>query len=172
MEDIQVWELVNPDSRERVAAGQRGLTVCSNLNTESSPQLRFLVGDYTTFDDTRCSCGRSHVRAVGAFSGRSDDLINLRGIKMYPTQIEEAVRAVPGVGDEFEVVIDENSDGLDVMTIRIEHDDHSEEGGIAVRAAEEVRSRCEVRVDVDLLSPGTLPKTEFKANRVKDLRKK
>ena len=85
--------------------GQRGLTVCTNLNSESSPQLRFLVGDYTTFNTERCSCGRTHVRAIGSFAGRADDLINLRGIKMFPVQIEEAVRALPGSGDEFEIVL-------------------------------------------------------------------
>jgi len=167
MEDIQVWELVDPDSHEAVPEGERGLTVCTNLHSESSPQLRFMVGDYTVFDTAPCACGRSHVRAVGAFSGRADDLINLRGIKMYPVQIEEAVRAVNGVGDEYEVVIATNADGLDVMTLRVEHDDEATGGTVA----DEVRSRCEVRVDVEVLPPGTLPKTEFKAKRVRDERK-
>ncbi len=172
MEDIQIWESVDPETRARVAPGQRGLTVCTNLNTEGSPQLRFLVGDYTVLDDSLCSCGRTHVRAIGAFAGRDDDLINLRGIKMYPTQIEQAVRAVPDVGDEYEVVISTDGKGLDVMTVRIEHEDRSETGGIADRAGNEIRSRCEVRVDIEVLQVGTLPKTEFKANRVHDLRDK
>jgi len=166
MEDIQVWELVEPDTHAPVPEGERGLTVCTNLNSESSPQLRFMVGDYTVFDTSQCACGRTHVRAVGAFSGRADDLINLRGIKMYPTQIEQAVRAVAGIGDEYEVVIATNDDGLDVMTVRVEHDD----GAAGERVAAEVRSRCEVRVDVEVLAPGTLPKTEFKAKRVRDTR--
>jgi phenylacetate-CoA ligase len=170
MEDIQVWELVDSETKASVATGQRGLTVCTNLNTEGSPQLRFLVGDYTVLDDSPCSCGRTHVRAIGAFAGRSDDLINLRGIKMYPTQIEQAVRAVPDVGDEYEIVISTDGSGLDVMTVRIEHEDRSESGGIGERAVNEIRSRCEVRVDVEVLQVGTLPKTEFKANRVRDLR--
>ncbi len=172
MEDIQVWELVDPETKARVATGQRGLTVCTNLNTEGSPQLRFLVGDYTVLDDSPCPCGRTHVRAIGAFAGRNDDLINLRGIKMYPTQIEHAVRAVPDVGDEYEVVISTDGKGLDVMTVRIEHEDRSETGGIAERAVNEIRARCEVRVTVEVLQVGTLPKTEFKANRVRDVRDK
>jgi phenylacetate-CoA ligase len=105
MEDIQVWELVDPDTTARVPEGTRGLTVCTSLNSESSPQLRFLVGDYTTYTSERCACGRTHVRALGSFSGRADDLINLRGIKMYPVQIEEAIRSVAGIGDEYEVVL-------------------------------------------------------------------
>jgi len=167
MEDIQAWELVDPDSKKTVGPGERGLTVCTNLNSESSPQLRFLVGDYTVFNTDVCACGRSHVRAVGAFSGRADDLINLRGIKMYPTQIEEAVRAVEGIGDEYEVVISTNDDGLDVMNVRVEHADT----GTADKVASEIKTRCEVRVGVEVLPEGTLPKTEFKAKRVNDLRK-
>jgi phenylacetate-CoA ligase len=172
MEDVQVWELVDADTREPVTQGKRGLTVCTCLNSESSPQLRFLVGDYTVFDDRVCACGRTHVRAVGALTGRADDLINLRGLKMYPSQIEEAVRAVPGIGDEYEIVLSCAPSGLDLMTIRIEHPDHAMPGAVVTRVAEEVRTRCEVRVDIEVLSPGTLPKTEFKAKRVRDMRDK
>jgi phenylacetate-CoA ligase len=173
MEDIQVWEIVDPETRRVLRPGQRGLTVCTNLNSESSPQLRFLVGDYTTFSTERCACGRTHVRAIGSFAGRADDLINLRGIKMFPIQIEEAVRALPGTGDEFEIVLSTDSGGLDVMTVRCEHSDHAN-GAAALRQRleDEIRSRCEVRVAAEVLAPGTLPKTEFKAQRVKDRRQK
>jgi phenylacetate-CoA ligase len=172
MEDIQIWEVVDPETRSALPEGQRGLTVCTNLNSESSPQLRFLVGDYTTLTSERCSCGRTHVRAVGSFAGRSDDLINLRGIKMFPVQIEEAVRALPGTGDEFEIVLWTDEGGLDVMTVRCEHHEHASGGsGLRTRLEAEIRSRCEVRVLAEILPPGTLPKTEFKAQRVKDRRK-
>jgi phenylacetate-CoA ligase len=166
MEDIQIWELVDPDGKQRVDEGQRGLTVCTSLNSESSPQLRFLVGDYATCTTAKCDCGRTHMRAVGAFAGRSDDLINLRGIKMYPVQLEEAVRSVSGIGDEYEIVIATDAQGLDIMTARIEHIDPQ----ASERVAREIQNRCEVRCDVELLAPGTLPKTEFKAKRIRDTR--
>jgi len=166
MEDVQVWELVDPESRRPVAEGGRGLTVCTSLNSESSPQLRFLVGDYTVFGSARCSCGRTHVRAVGSFAGRADELINLRGIKMYPVELEAAVRAVPGLGDEYEIVLATTADGLDVMTARVEHADRS----VGAHVAREIQTRCEVRCDVEVLAPGTLPKTEFKARRIRDTR--
>jgi len=173
MEDIQVWEVVDPESRQALPPGQRGLTVCTNLNSESSPQLRFLVGDYATFNTERCSCGRTHVRAIGSFAGRADDLINLRGIKMFPVQIEEAVRALPGTGDEFEIALTTDGGGLDIMTVRCEHSDHASSGAeLQRRLEDEIRSRCEVRVTAEILAPGTLPKTEFKAQRVKDRRQK
>ena len=170
MEDIQVWELVDADTRTPVAEGERGLTVCTSLNSESSPQLRFLVGDYTTFSTGICACGRSHVRAMGSFTGRADDLLNLRGIKFFPSQIEQAVRAVDGVRDEFEIVLSTDGSGLDLMTVRVEHDSHRNGGPVAGAVAEQIRARCEVRADVEVLAPDTLAKTEFKAKRVRDER--
>jgi phenylacetate-CoA ligase len=165
--------LVDPDKRQPVPVGQRGLTVCTNLNSESSPQLRFLVGDYTTFDTAPCPCGRTHVRAVGSFAGRADDLINLRGIKMFPVQIEQAVRALPGTGDEFEIVLSTDDGGLDVMAVRCEHAEHATAGeALRQKLEAEIRARCEVRATAEVLAPGTLPKTEFKAQRVKDRRQK
>ena len=139
--------------------------MCTNLHSESSPQLRFLVGDYATCTTERCDCGRTHVRALGAFGGRVDELINLRGIKMYPVELEQAVRSVGGIGDEYEIVLATTPDGL-VMTVRVEHSDSS----VATRVAAEIRSRCEVRAQVEVLAPGTLPKTEFKAKRIRDTR--
>ena len=166
MEDVQIWELVDPDSHARVPEGERGLTVCTSLNSESSPQLRFLVGDYTVYDTGVCACGRTHVRAMGAFTGRADDLINLRAVKFFPSQVEQAVRSIDGIGDEFEIVLSTSEDGLDVMDLRVEH----ESGDVAEAVAAAVRSRCEVRVAVEVLPPDTLPKTEFKAKRVRDER--
>jgi phenylacetate-CoA ligase len=172
LEDVQVWETVDPVTRAALPDGRRGLTVCTNLNSESSPQLRFLIGDYAMFDRSACACGRTHVRAIGSFAGRADDLVNLRGIKMVPSLIEDVVRGVSGTGDEFEIVLTTNLDGLDIMTVRIEHGAFPEADHVARAVADEIRTRCEVRIDVEVLRPGTLPKTEFKAARVKDRRKK
>lgn len=168
LEDIQVWETVDPVTRQPVAENELGLTVCTNLHSESSPQLRFLVGDYTRLSTAPCACGRNHVRAMGCMTGRADDLINLRGIKFFPVQIEEAIRAIPGTGDEFQIRLSSRPDGLDVMTVVVEHSDH----GVAEAVAREIRSRCEVGSHVEVLAPGTLPKSQMKARRVFDDRGK
>ncbi len=173
MEDVQIWETVDPESLQPVAAGQRGLSVCSNLNSESSPQLRFLVGDFTTLKHDTCACGRSHARAMGCFAGRADDLINLRGIKFFPTQIEKAVRAIPELGDEFQIVLtSRDSDGMDVMKVVVEHADHGPASALTEQVAAAVRLEIEVRADIEVVAPDTLPKTEFKAKRVTDERGK
>jgi len=165
MEDHQIWELVDPDTLTTVKEGERGITVCTNLNSESSPQLRFNVGDYTVYSKEKCECGRTHVRAMGSFAGRSDDLINLRGIKMYPVQLEQAIRAVPNIGDEYEILIETTDAGLDIMTARVEHSED-----VSDLVVNEIKTRCEVTVAVEVLSPNTLPKTEFKAKRIRDER--
>lgn len=168
MEDIQVWETVDPDALQPVAMGEKGLTVCTNLNSESSAQLRFLVGDYTRLSDTPCACGRNHIKAMGCMTGRADDLINLRGIKFFPVQIEEAVRAVPGTLDEFQIRLRTQDDGLDVMQVLVEHTDPA----AADAVAREIRTRCEIRCGVEVVAPNSLPKSEMKAKRVYDERNK
>jgi phenylacetate-CoA ligase len=172
LEDVQIWETIDPVQHAPVPDGERGLTVCTSLNSESSPQLRFLVGDFTTLDHHPCPCGRTHVRAMGSFAGRADDLINLRGIKFFPSQIEEAVRCVPGTGDEFEVVLTTLPDGMDVMTVRLEHPNWMDSAQVIEAVAAQVRSRCEIRTTIEVLRPSSLPRTEFKARRVRDERRK
>ncbi len=166
LEDIQHWETVDANELTPVAEGERGLTVCTNLNSESSAQLRFLVGDYTRLSHEPCACGRNHLRGMGCLTGRTDDLINLRGIKFFPVQIEEAVRAISGTGDEFQIRLTKQADGLDVMTVVVEHADQ----GVAVRVTEEIRSRCEIRCTVEIVAPNSLPKSKMKAKRVFDER--
>lgn len=172
MEDLQIWETVDADTLEPVGPGMRGLSVVTNLCSESSPQLRFLVGDYTTLTTEVCACGRTHQRAQGGFVGRADDMLNVRGVTLFPSAIEDAVRRVPHVGPEFQIDISTERD-LDVLTVRIEprsdlgSDRHAELAGL-VEA--EIISRCELRPVVEVLATGTLPPTQFKAKRVVDRR--
>lgn len=170
MEDTHIWETVDPRTLAAVPEGERGLSVVTNLVSEASPQLRFLVGDFTTLSHAPCACGRTHQRAIGGFVGRADDMLNIRGITLFPSAVEDAVRRVPGVGEEFLIVISRESE-LDVLTVQVEP---RAEGGspteIGRRVETEIISRCEVRPRVEVLPYGTLPKTEFKARRVKDLR--
>ncbi len=172
-EDLQVWETVDPETFEPVAEGSRGLTVVTNLNSEGSPQLRFLVGDFTILDHGRCVCGRTLARARGGFQGRADDMLNIRGLKLFPSVIEELVRGFDDLGHEFQIVLD--SDGaMDRFTIVAETREPMAGAGtesLRARLVSEVVRRCELRPTVELVAPGTLPQTEFKAHRVVDRRR-
>jgi phenylacetate-CoA ligase len=172
MEDVQIWEVVDPQTHAALPDGQRGVSVVTNLVSEASPQLRFLVGDYTTLTRDPCACGRTHLRALGGFVGRADDMLNVRGITLFPSSIEDVVRRVPGLGDEFAIVLSSERD-LDVLTVRVEAlsgTPLTAHPQLAATVEREVRADCEVRAVVEVLEHGTLPRTEFKANRVKDLR--
>jgi phenylacetate-CoA ligase len=172
MEDLQIWETVDPDTLQPVEPGRRGLSVVTNLCSEASPQLRFLVGDYTILATERCACGRTHQRAVGGFVGRADDMLNVRGVTVFPSAIEDAVRRVHHVGSEFQIELSVVRN-LDVLTVRVEPADgvgDDEYESIATHVETEIVSRCELHPVIEVVPPGTLPRTEFKAKRVIDRR--
>lgn len=169
LDDTHIWEVVDPDTGDPVEDGQPGVSVVTNLVSEASPQLRFLVGDYTTLTRRPCACGRTHTRAAGGFLGRADDMLNVRGVTLFPTSVEDAVRSVAGVGDEFAIEVT-REDELDVLTVRVEALSGVDAPALASAVRREVRARCELRPVVDVLSHGTLPPTERKARRVSDLR--
>jgi phenylacetate-CoA ligase len=172
LEDVAIWETVDGDTFEPVAPGERGLTVVTNLMSEASPQLRFLVGDYTTLTEQSCACGRTHVRALGGFVGRADDMLNVRGVTLFPSAIEDAVRRVADAGSEFQVIVSVERE-LDVLTVQVEPRERvreSQYAELARRVENEIVSRCELRPVVEVVGPGTLPRTEFKAKRVTDRR--
>lgn len=172
MEDGQIWETVDPETLEPVPLGQRGLSVVTNLYSEAAPLLRFLIGDYTVLTYDPCPCGRTNARAVGGFYGRADDMLNIRGITLFPSAIEEVVRGFSEVGDEFQIVITQEK-ALDVLTLVAEPRPEVAEkdyARLAKAIQSEVRAKVEVRPEVDLKPYGTLPKTEFKAKRVVDKR--
>ena len=172
MADAQIWETIDPQTLAPTAAGERGLSVATNLVSEASPQLRFLVGDFTVLESGRCECGRNHPRARGGFLGRADDMLNVRGVTLFPASVEDVLRAMPDVGNEFEIVISTERE-LDVLTVRVEPVATLESeryADLARKAETEIIARCELRPVVEVVTPGTLPKTEFKAKRVRDLR--
>jgi phenylacetate-CoA ligase len=172
LEDCQIWETVDPQTFEPVPAGGRGLTVATNLISEGSPQLRFLVGDFATFTEERCACGMTHVRALGGFRGRADDMLNIRGLTVFPSAVEEVVRDIRELGDEFQIVVTLEHD-LDCLRVVAEpRPDVAERrhAALADRIASDVRAKIGIRPEVELRPFGTLPKTELKARRVRDER--
>jgi phenylacetate-CoA ligase len=146
--------------------------VVTNLCSEASPQLRFLVGDVTRLTREPCACGRTGTRALGGFVGRADDMLNVRGVTLFPSALEDAVRRVPEVGEEFEVVLTSQRE-LDVLTLRVECRPDVPDGDreiVAKRIENEVVSRCELRPVIEVLPHGVLERTQTKARRVRDLR--
>lgn len=171
MGDTHLWEAVSSTDFAPVPLGQRGLSVVTNLCSEASPQPRFLVGDFTTLDARECSCGRTGPSARGGFLGRADDMLNIRGVTLFPSALEDAIRRVRGLAEEFQILVTTEHD-LDVLTVQVEPDATSPgaHAALARQVETEIVSRCELRPVVQVLPYGTLPKTEFKARRIKDQR--
>jgi phenylacetate-CoA ligase len=146
--------------------------VVTNLCSEASPQLRFLVGDMTRLTREPCACGRTSTRALGGFAGRADDMLNVRGVTLFPSALEDAVRRVHEVGEEFEIVLTTERE-MDVLTLRVECRQGVPPGDheiVAKRVESEVVSRCELRPVIEVLEHGILERTRQKARRVRDLR--
>ncbi|MDQ6792915.1 MAG: AMP-binding protein [Candidatus Dormibacteraeota bacterium] len=169
MEDTHLIETVDPVTMKPVPDGEPGLSVITNLCSEASPQLRFLVGDFTALSRGTCECGRTHVRTSG-FAGRADDMLNVRGVTVFPSAVEDLMRGLPEVGDEFQIVLERPSEGAEVLRLLVEPRGDASAGGLADRIAVEFRVRFDLRADIEVVPPGSLPKTEFKAKRVRDLR--
>lgn len=174
LEDVHYWEVLDPDTLAPRPDGQRGVSVVTNLSSEASPQLRFVIGDYTRLGRERCACGRTSTRALGGFAGRADDMLNVRGVTVFPSAIDDAVRGVPDAGAEYEVVLTTPRE-LDELTVRVEP-----APGLGAAAhpalrdavARAVRGATELRAEVEVLPHGTLRRTERKARRIRDLRER
>jgi phenylacetate-CoA ligase len=172
MPDTHLWETVDPNTLTAVPEGQRGISVVTNLCSEASPQLRFVVGDFTVLTREVCPCGRTGLRALGGFVGRADDMLKVHGVTVFPSAIEDAVRSIEELGDEYQIVVRQERE-LDFLLIQVEvKPGVSAERWDAITQNLEtgVTSRCLVRPTVELVPSGTIPRTEFKARRVRDLR--
>lgn len=172
MEDLHIMELIDPETFEPVPEGQRGLSVATNLFSEAAPLLRFIIGDFGQFTTAPCGCGRTHLRSLGGFKGRADDLLNIRGVTVFPVAIEEVVRGMPGLGDEFVIDI-RNANGLDELRVQVEVEEGvlpQDQASLKTELIQKLRSVIEVRPEIDIVPAGTIPRPEFKASRIRDAR--
>lgn len=172
--DIALTEIIDPQSGEPVAPGERGELTVTILQKEALPMIRYRIGDITTMDEEPCPCGRTHPR-VHRIQGRVDDMLIIRGINVFPSQVEHALMGVPEVGQHFQIVVDRKG-ALDDMMVRVELNPASFSDKITdimqVRSKVEHRLRnyLNVAVSVELVEPGSLPRFEGKSKKVVDRR--
>jgi phenylacetate-CoA ligase len=171
--DSYMVEIIDPISGERVADGERGELVVTPLVKEAMPLLRYRTGDVTMLMEDGCLCKRA--QKIARITGRSDDMLVIRGINVFPSQIEHVLLKIPEVGNQFMVYID-RINHLDEMTVEVEinRDFFSGEltdlAKIQKKVGKELRDTLELRTTVRLVEPGSLPRFEGKAKRVIDRR--
>jgi phenylacetate-CoA ligase len=171
MEDTHLVETVDPVTHRPTPPGTPGLVVITNLCSEASPQIRFLVGDVTTLSTRECACGRTHVHC-GGFAGRADDMLNVRGVTLFPSAVEDVLRRLPELDDEFQIVLDTDERGRERFRLVVEVQPGADAAAAIARIEHEFRARFDLRPEVEVAPAGSLPKTEFKARRVRDERKR
>jgi Coenzyme F390 synthetase len=172
--DLAYVEILDPETGESLGPGEKGEMVLTMLQKEALPMIRYRIGDITSFEDEVCPCGRTHTR-VRRISGRVDDMLIIRGINVFPSQIEYALMEIPEVGQHFQIVVDRKG-ALDEMLVRVEvspdafSDKITELMKISKNVEHKLRNTLNVGVKVELVEPGSLPRFEGKAKRVVDRR--
>jgi len=171
-EDHYLLEIVDPQTGEPLPEGEYGELVLTTLCREAMPLLRYRTRDITAVVPEPCPCGRTH-RRLQRIRGRSDDMLIVRGVNIYPQQIEQVLMSLPQVGRNYLIVLD----GLDEMTVKVELAQTSFDGQVEhlVHLENEIVSRLRAEIltrpKVELVPPGSLPVSEGKARRVIDNRK-
>jgi phenylacetate-CoA ligase len=170
-EDHYLLEIINPDTGDPVPDGDPGELVLTTLCREAMPLLRYRTRDITAIIPEPCPCGRTH-RRLRRITGRSDDMLIVRGVNIYPQQIERILMAVPELGRNYLIELD----GLDEMTIKVElspahFDGHVEHlVQLESRLVDKIRAEILTKPKIQLVAPGSLPVSEGKAKRVIDRR--
>jgi phenylacetate-CoA ligase len=173
-EDHFLFEIVDPKTLERLPNGEPGELVITTLSKEALPMIRYRTRDITTLLEEPCVCGRTHVRIMRV-TGRDDDMLIIRGVNVFPSQIEACLVGFPGLAPHYQIVLTREGP-LDAITIDVElgADAPSDQAHLAAKAGEirqHLKSMIGVSCTVDIKSPGAVPRSQGKAVRVKDLRK-
>ena len=170
-EDNFILEIIDPQTGEPVPDGQLGELVLTTLKREAMPLLRYRTRDVTSLITEPCACGRTH-RRIARITGRSDDMLIIRGVNIFPQQIERVLMATPQVGRNYLIIIE----GLDDLTVKVELSAAGFDGQVEHLAAlqnqlvEKLKAEIWVKPKLDLVPPGSLPVAEGKAKRVLDKR--
>jgi phenylacetate-CoA ligase len=173
--DIAIMEIIDPDTEESLGPGQEGELVMTVLKKEAMPMIRYRIKDLTMIMDSECDCGRTSPR-IRRITGRSDDMLIIRGINVFPSQVEHTLMQIPEVCGQYMIVVDRIG-ALDYMTVQVElrpeafSDKVDDMLKLQKRISNELKKYLNVAVEAELMAPGSLPRFEGKAKRVTDRRK-
>lgn len=174
-EDHFIVECLDPVTLEPVDEGQSGELVFTSLTKEAMPLIRYRTRDVASLDRRPCPCGRTGVR-MSRVRGRTDDMLIIRGVNVFPSQIEEALLRVEGTAPHYLIEVDRPGT-LDEVTVKVEvrpgdfSDKMSQMQNLREKIGREIQSVAGIRVEVDLVGPQTLERSAGKARRVIDHRR-
>jgi phenylacetate-CoA ligase len=172
-EDHFLFEVIDPATLQPLPSGEAGELVITTLTKEALPMIRYRTRDITRLSRSPCSCGRSHVR-IHRITGRNDDMLIIRGVNVYPSQIEAVLVGMEGIAPHYQLVV-ERRGSLDELTVEVETlraFSPGESRSIERKVAHHVKSLIGVTASVAAKKPGEVPRSQGKAVRVRDLRPK
>jgi phenylacetate-CoA ligase len=167
-EDHFIAEVLDPESGDPVAEGDVGELVLTTLTKEAMPLIRYRTGDLVTASTRPCACGRSMMRLTG-LNGRRDDMMVIRGVNVYPSHVEQLMLSVDGVAPHYRLVA-ERDGALDELRLECEPAPGADLDDLGARIGRHLREHMGLRVQVTVLAPGSIPRSEGKAVRVFDRR--
>ena len=171
-EDFFIPEIIDPVTEEVLPEGERGELVITCIKKEGIPLIRYRTRDITRLFYDKCKCGRTFCRMEN-LSGRSDDMLKIRGVNVFPSQIEEVILGIEELGPHYEILL-EREGYLDKMTIKVELATITDSFSTLEKISSTLKGRLRTILGLDakvmLESPNTLQRFEGKAKRVKDLR--
>ena len=174
-EDSYIGEIIDPQTLRPLPDGERGELVLTILERNGMPILRYRTRDLTRFIPEPCPCGRTH-RRLERMTGRSDDMLIINGVNVFPSQIEEVIMKMPEIGNNYLIRVQKQG-SLDKLTVKVEvtaslfSDDSRDLEHIRRRIQSDLQAVVFIRPAVELHEPGTLPVSQGKAVRVLDERK-
>jgi phenylacetate-CoA ligase len=172
-QDVIYTEVCDPATHRRVPYGSRGTPVYTHLERTSQPMIRLLSGDLTLWVDGPNPCGRTYPRLPNGIFGRIDDMFTIRGENVYPSEVDAAMNALSGYGGEHRIVISREG-AMDELLVRVEAAADVHAGGdervraLRDEAAAKLSRMLGLRAKIEVVAPGTFPRTDFKARRVID----
>jgi phenylacetate-CoA ligase len=160
-EDQYITEVIDPVTGKVLPDGEYGELVFTSLTREAMPIIRYRTHDISRIvSREKCACGRTSLR-IDRITGRTDDMLIVKGVNFYPRQVEQALKEIPGVADEFQIILEERH-GMTEVTINVE----AAEGVTGHTVAKHLRERLGFLPKGDVFPIGSLPRTEGKAKRV------
>ena len=174
-EDHFLFEVIDAETLQPARPGEAGELVITTLTKEALPMIRYRTRDITRLEHAPCACGRTHVRIMRV-TGRTDDMLIVRGVNVYPSQLEAILVGLPGLSPHYQIVLTREG-ALDAVTVEVELAPDAPAGEHdRARKADEVRQHIKsmigVTCSVAAMPPGEIPRSQGKAVRVKDLRNK
>ncbi len=174
-EDNYLVEIIDPATGQPAGPGEIGEVVFTTLNREAMPLIRYRTRDLAQlFPETECPCGRNF-RRLSRILGRTDDMLIVRGVNVFPSQIEHVLMKLPEVGTNYQIILN-RVDNLDRMTIRVEiygkmfHGEARELRLLRKKIQHELKEQILLSTEIELMEPGALPPSQGKAKRVFDNR--